>query len=222
MEMIMSNLSVDVKWNSVAAALRVFVVPLLAGLLISSHAWGQVFTFTREQLIRYTAQNPYERFPDGRPKVPDAILEKVKGLSAEEVMGLEGRGYPNQYSDGWQILHPDRKLVGRALTLQLLPTRPDVADVDVAERKAKGLGSLTHQTALDMLQPGDVYVVDASGASFGGVIGDNLAYYIWKMAAGFVIDGAIRDLDGIFPLRHGWLLQGSGPSSYPSSHGDGY
>jgi regulator of RNase E activity RraA len=200
MELMMPNLSIDVKWNPVAAALRVFVLPLLAGLLISSHAWGQVFTFTREQLIRYTAQNPYERFPDGRPKVPDAILEKVKGLSAEEVLGLEGRGYPNQYSDGWQILHPDRKLVGRAFTLQLMPTRPDLADVDVAERKAKGLGSLTHQTALDMLQPGDVFVVDASGSSFGGIIGDNLAYYIYKMAAGFVIDGAIRDLDGIFPL----------------------
>jgi regulator of RNase E activity RraA len=42
--------------------------------------------------------------------------------------------------------------------------------------------------------------VDASSSSFGGIIGDNLAYYIYKMAAGFVIDGAIRDLDGIFPL----------------------
>jgi hypothetical protein len=30
---------------------------------------------TREQLIKYTAKNPYDRFPDGRPKVPDALLE---------------------------------------------------------------------------------------------------------------------------------------------------
>ena len=67
------------------------------------------------------------------------------------------------------------------------------------QRKAKGLGRLTHQSALDMLQPGDVFVVDAGGrADFGGIIGDNLAYYIWKTTgAGFVIDGAIRDLEGI-------------------------
>ena len=43
-------------------------------------------------MVKYTAQNPFERFPDGRPKVPDALLEKVKGLSAEEVLGIAGRG----------------------------------------------------------------------------------------------------------------------------------
>ena len=71
----------------------------------------------------------------------------------------------------------------------------------MAARKAKGLGRLSHQTAIDMLQPGDVFVVDACGVAFGGVIGDNLAFYIMKTTgAGFVIDGAIRDLEGIMPL----------------------
>src|ERR1022692_4639166 len=37
--------------------------------------------------------------------------------------------------------------------------------------------------------------------NFGGVIGDNLAYYIMKTTgAGFVIDGAIRDIVGITPF----------------------
>ena len=57
-------------------------------LLCPMVAPAQVFTFTREEMLRYTAKNPFERFEDGRPKVPDAILEKVKGLSAEEVWAI--------------------------------------------------------------------------------------------------------------------------------------
>ena len=171
---------------------------LFATLLVPAHSQAQVFTWSREQMLKYTAQNPYERFPDGRPKVPDAILEKVRGLSAEEVLGIAGRGFPNQFVDGLQVLHPGKKMVGRALTLQLMPIRADVVDADAADAKAKGRARLSHQTAIDMLEPGDVLVVDVSGSiGAGGVIGDNLAYYIWKTAAGFVIDGAIRDLEGI-------------------------
>jgi regulator of RNase E activity RraA len=175
---------------------------VLAGLLVSASAWGQVFTMTREQLIKYTAKNPYERFPDGRPKVPDALLEKFKDMSSEEI-GLSRSGFPNQYVDGLQILHPDRKLIGRAVTLQLMPLRPDIAEADAAEWKAAGnQRPRDHQNAIDMLQKGDVFVVDVFGSvASGGVIGDNLAYYIMKTTgAGFVIDGAIRDMGGIRPL----------------------
>jgi regulator of RNase E activity RraA len=203
----------DGEWKPRTVALRGLVVALLAVLCVSSDAWGQVFTLTRDQLIQYTAQNPYERFPDGRPKVPDAILEKVKGLSAEEVLGLAQRGYPNQFEASLQILHPGKKLVGRAFTLQLMPARPDVADADAAVRKAKGLGRLSHQTAIDLLQPGDVFVVDAFGSiPSGGIVGDNLAYYIWKTTgAGFVIDGAIRDLEGIAPYDMAGYFRGATP-----------
>jgi 4-hydroxy-4-methyl-2-oxoglutarate aldolase len=178
--------------------IRVLPVLLFAPAFLLPQAQSQVFQLTREQLIRYTSQNPYDRFPDGRPKVPDSILEKVKGLSAEEVFGLEHRGYPNQFENHWQILRPDKKLVGRALTLQLMPLRPDVADVDGAGLPPTSRNSrrITHQTAINLLQSGDVLVVDAHSIP-GGIIGDNLAYYIYKKAAGFVIDGTIRDLDGI-------------------------
>jgi regulator of RNase E activity RraA len=179
------------------------VTALLAGLLVSAPAWGQVFTMTREQLIQYTAKNPYDRFPDGRPKVPDALLEKFKDMSSEEI-GLSRSGFPNQYVDGLQVLHPDKKLIGRAVTLQLMPMRADIAEVDAAEWKAAGnQRPRDHQTAIDMLQRGDVFVVDVFGSvAAGGVIGDNLAYYIMKTTgAGFVIDGAIRDLDGISPFH---------------------
>jgi len=187
-------ISMNVRFHT----LRILLGWLVAASAVSAPASGQVFKLSPEQLKQYTAANPYDRFPDGRPKVPDAILEKVKGLSAEEVFGLEHRGFPNQFENHWQILRPDKKLVGRAVTLQLMPLRPDVADVD-----GTGLPSsaprgqhITHQTAINLLGPGDVLVVDAHAIQ-GGIIGDNLGFYIFKKAAGFVIDGAIRDLDGL-------------------------
>src|SRR5450432_2695170 len=108
---------------------RVAVV-ILAGLAVVWPGRAQVFKLSPEQMIQYTARNPFERFPDGRPKVPDSILERVKGLSAEEVFGIERRGYPSQYEAKWKIVRPERKLVGRAVTLLLMPLRPEVAEVD--------------------------------------------------------------------------------------------
>jgi 4-hydroxy-4-methyl-2-oxoglutarate aldolase len=184
-------------------------------LFVPAPSQGQVFSWTREQMVTYTAQNPYERFPDGRPKVPDSILERVRELSAEEVLSIAGRGYPNQFVDGLQLLHPGKKLVGRALTLQLMPLRADVAEAQAAELKAKGVARLSHQTAIDMLQPGDVLVVDVFGSiPSGGIIGDNLAYYIWKTTgAGFVIDGAIRDLEGVAPFDVAGYFKGATPAA---------
>ena len=174
---------------------------LLLALVVAPSIWGQVFQLTKEQMLQYTAQNPFDRFPDGRPKVPDDLLAKLKDMSAEEVLDLSQRGYRNQWEAGWQILHPQKRLIGRALTLQMMPTRPDVSETDATARRAKNLPRMNHQTAIDMLQKGDVLVVDACGAQFGGVIGDNLAYYIMKTTgAGFVIDGAVRDIVGLTPF----------------------
>ncbi|MEZ5354339.1 MAG: dimethylmenaquinone methyltransferase [Bryobacteraceae bacterium] len=174
--------------------------PVLALLAVAA-ASGQVIDFDKDRLIRYTAANPFERFPDGRPKVPDSLLEKLEGMSAEEMLALNQRGFRNQFEGGWQILKPGKILVGRAFTVQLMPSRPDVAGVAQADWGGKHSGRLTHQTTLDMLQPGDVLVADAAGVQFGGIIGDNLAYYIMKKTGtGFVIDGAIRDLRGIAPF----------------------
>jgi 4-hydroxy-4-methyl-2-oxoglutarate aldolase len=170
--------------------------------LIALSAFGQINSLTKEELIKYTKQNPYERFPDGRPKAPDALLAKLRAMSAEEVLSIVRKGYPNQYADGFRLLNPEKNLVGRAMTLQLMPSRPDVGDVIQDDWKAAHGGArLSHQTAIDMLERGDVFVVDAFGnANAGGIVGDNLAYYVWKKTGnGFVIDGAIRDLNGIVP-----------------------
>lgn len=177
--------------------MRTVVALLLASGLGTIGAEAQVLKLTREQMIKYTAHNPYERFPDGRPKVPDSLLEKVKGLSSEEVM-LAPKGFPNNYAGGLQVLHPGKPLIGRAFTVQIMPARADITEVDQADWNRTGAKRpWDHQVALDMLQPGDVLVLEAS-ASTGGIVGDNLTFFIWKRTGnGFVIDGPIRDLDGI-------------------------
>jgi 4-hydroxy-4-methyl-2-oxoglutarate aldolase len=176
---------------------------------------AQVFTFTHDEMLKYTARNPFDRFPDGRPKVPDALLEKVKGLSAEEVWAvLPGAGFNNQYEGNFRILHPNRRLVGRAVTAQFMPARPDVGDIMEADAKAKGLRDNGNQRVLDMLQPGDVLVVDLFGKiEEGTIVGDNLAAYIFAATGtGLVVDGAIRDLDGIDPIDMSVYCRGVHPT----------
>jgi regulator of RNase E activity RraA len=190
---------------------------LAAAVLTPVLSDAQLFNLTREQLIEYTAQNPFERFPDGRPKVPDGLIERARGLSSEEVFAvLPGQGFRNQYADGFRVLHPGKKLVGRAFTVQFMPLRPDLDGVATAKAKAAGLPRLNNQVAIDMLQPGDVLVVDLFGQQEGGtIVGDNLFYYIMKATrgAGLVVDGAIRDLEGISRMDMPAYFRGAHPSA---------
>ncbi len=180
---------------------RVTLSACVFALVAPALAQAQLYTLTKEQMIELTAQNPFERFPDGRPRVPDALIERARGMSSEEVWAiLPGKGFRNQYEDGFQVLHPGKKLAGRAFTVQFMPTRPDVESVLNAQAKAKGVERLGNQYAIDMLQPGDVLVVDLFGKADGGtIVGDNLFYYIMKTTktGGLVVDGSIRDLEGI-------------------------
>ncbi len=174
----------------------------LALLLLSAPAWAQLEGFGKEELIKYTAKNPFERFPDGRPKVPDKYLEMLKDSSSETLWGpLRSEGYEHQWVGGWQLVHPDKKLVGRAFTAAFMPVRPDVNEIIEADAKAKGLGKNNNQRVIDALQPGDVLVVDMFGKIEGGTFaGDNLSMAIITATGnGYVIEGAVRDLDGIYP-----------------------
>src|SRR5215470_12993513 len=122
---------------------------------------AQLFEFPKQQMIDYSDQNPFERFADGRPKVPDNLIRQARELSSEEIWAvLEEKGYKNQYADGFRILRPDKPMVGRAFTVQFMPVRPDLQRVADAKAKERGIGHLHNQTAIDMLQPGDVLVVD--------------------------------------------------------------
>jgi regulator of RNase E activity RraA len=190
----------------------------LAGFLflaMCAAAPAQVFTLTREQMLRFTEKWQGERFPDGRPKIDEKSMKKMDGLSAEEIWTvLPGEGYKNQYEGDFRILHPEKKLIGRAVTVQFMPGRPDIKDPNDADALAKGLRDNGNQRVIDMLQEGDVLVADIFGKIEGGtLVGDNLATYINAVThKGLVVDGAIRDLDGIFPLDMGVYYRGVHPT----------
>ena len=183
--------------RSVKAGLCISVITLVA----SGSTQAQLLSFSKQDLVDYTAQEPFDRLPDGRPKVPNDLLERARELSSEEIWAvLEQRGFHNQYADGFQILHPGKPMVGRAFTVQFMPLRPDVDEIAKNKAKDRGIPRLTNQTAIDMLQPGDVLVVDIFGKKANGtIVGDNLFYYVMRATngGGLVVDGSIRDLNGI-------------------------
>lgn len=195
--------------------MKLSAIILLAGGMLPATA--QVFTLTKDQMMQYTAANPFERFADGRPKVPDDLLEKAKGLSVEEAWAvLPGKGFRHQFAGDWQIMHPEKKLVGRAVTVQFMPTRPDIAGPMSAAAKQQGVENIPpHQRVIDVLQPGDVLVVDLMGQIEGAtLVGDNLATAIWSATGtGLVVDGAIRDAEGIFPIGMPVYTRGAHPSA---------
>jgi 4-hydroxy-4-methyl-2-oxoglutarate aldolase len=179
---------------------RFFVFAALA-TFFSSISIAQLISFPKQELIDYTASYPFDRLPDGRPKVPDNLIERAKGLSSEEVWAvLQDKGYNNQYADGFHVLHPGKTMVGRAFTVQFMPRRDDVNEVEQDKAKQAGMKRLYNQTAIDMLQPGDVLVVDLFGKKVNGtIVGDNLFFYVNQAThgGGLVVDGSVRDLDGI-------------------------
>jgi regulator of RNase E activity RraA len=175
--------------------------------VLAPAAQAQLWTWTKDQMVEYTKAWTGDRFPDGRPKVPDEWLERVKGISQEEISvpsggGRGGGGY-SQYAGDWNVLHPEMKMAGRAFTMAFMPARADLDQVVMAKAKEKGIPSLNNQYGFDMLQPGDVLVVDLYGKKEGGtIVGDNLFYYVMKATrnGGLVVDGSLRDLDGISPM----------------------
>ena len=187
--------------NAARRMAATFGAALSISFVLGSSAHAQLFAFPKQDLIDYTAKSSFDRFPDGRPKVPDALIDRARDLSSEEVWAtLQEKGFNNQYADGFQVLHPGKTMVGRAFTVQFMPRRADVEDVAEAKAKERGLPRLTNQAAIDMLQPGDVLVVDLFGKKVDGtIVGDNLFYYVMKATkgGGLVVDGSIRDLDGL-------------------------
>jgi hypothetical protein len=98
---------------------------IFLSFLLLSTAWAQEGFFTKANVIKYTPEWKGERFPDGRPKVPDAVLDRMKTVTLEEAWAvLREAGFNHQYEDGWLVIFPDKVLVGRALTAEWMPGRP--------------------------------------------------------------------------------------------------
>jgi regulator of RNase E activity RraA len=170
-------------------------------LFISTVMVGRIYAqqISKEELIFLTPEWKGERFADGRPKVADAILNRMRKVSQEEawaVMKNEGYGY--QVAENWQQINPDSVLVGRAVTATFMPARPDVwGAIDARGKKAGKRGQ--NSWPVDLLVKGDVYVADQFGAHRNGpTIGDNVGNAIYaKTGNGIVYDGAIRDIEGL-------------------------
>jgi regulator of RNase E activity RraA len=166
-------------------------------------AFAQQGFFTKDDVILYTPEWTGERFADGRPKVPDSILDRLKTVTLEEAWAvLRDAGYPHQYEDGWLSLFPDKVLVGRALTAEWMPGRPDVQKVVEAQGKLVHRQGGQNAWPVDMLQPRDVYVCDHFELKQDGPsIGDNVGNAIYARSGnGIVYNGAVRDIEGLKEL----------------------
>ena len=176
---------------------------VILSLLIACTIWGGLPAFaqvkmTREQILFYTSGWKGARFPDGRPKLPDDLLKRAASMTIEDVWEyLEAHGYRCQYEGDWQALHLDKPIVGRALTAQYMPSRPDMQKAILAEGKAEGRAATgTNSWPIAELQEGDVYVADGFGKiEHGTLIGSNLGNGIaGHTHAGFIFNAGIRDL----------------------------
>jgi regulator of RNase E activity RraA len=157
-----------------------------------------------ERVAALTARYPHDRSADGRPRVPDDILARMRLVTNDEAWGVveQTHGYHFQFEGGWVNLHPERVLVGRAVTARMVPLRPDFHEVVEQEGATAGRSGGQNTWVIDTLQPGDVLVVDLFGKIEDGTfIGDNLGTAIHARAGtGLVVDGGIRDLERVRQL----------------------
>jgi regulator of RNase E activity RraA len=189
----------------------------ISAVIAASHASAQV-KMTREQMMFYTSEWKGERFPDGRPKISDALLERALAVTIEDVWDyLKGRGYNCQYEGNWQALHIDKPMAGRALTAQYMPARPDLVAAIKAEGKKENRMGGSNMWPINELQIGDVYVADGFGKIVEGtLIGSNLGSGIAAHShTGFVFDAGIRDVEENreTPNLNGFYRQGD-PSAW--------
>ena len=193
-------------------------------ILLLTFTLGTILTYAQnvgsspEYIKALTADWKGERFPDGRPKVSDAILERLKNISIEEAWGvLRNKGYQNQFESGWEIINPDQPMTGRVVTAQYMPMRPDLEKYVKAQGKTEGRAQQggTNSWPIDVLVDGDVYVADSYGKiADGTLIGDNLGNSIYsKSKRGVIFNGSVRDQEGLEEIKgfNGWI-KGQDPS----------
>ncbi len=178
---------------------KIKILALLACSLGAHLAQSQ--QISKEYLLHLTREWKGERFDDGRPKVSDALLVRMKQVSLEEAWAvLRNNNYKYQFEGNWQTINPDSVLVGRAVTATFTPGRPDIQSA-IDDKGHEQDGRIKSQNAwpIDLLVKGDVYVADQFEAyEDGPTIGDNLGNSIFaKTGNGIVYNGAVRDIGGL-------------------------
>jgi 4-hydroxy-4-methyl-2-oxoglutarate aldolase len=198
---------------------------IFACLVFSLTIRAQSVKWSAEDIKALTPEWTGERTPDGRPKISDDLLERLKKLSMEEVWGfLSGKGYENQfenfastYENGWQIIHPEQVMTGRVVTAQFMPLRKDFdAYIQTIGKKENLTTPVTNYAPINALTDGDVYVADSYGKMVDGtLIGDNLGNATYKNGKrGIIFNGSVRDVEGLSEIKgfNGWI-RGADPSA---------
>jgi len=123
-------------------------------------------------------------------------LSKPADLLRRGLAVLQEKGYNNQYP----VIHrppSGQDNGGACFTVQFMPCVPMVEDVAKSESQRSWLSQLTIDS-LDMLQPGDVLIVDLSAKVNGPIVGTSFLYVLKAThGGGLVCSGSIRDLDGL-------------------------
>jgi 4-hydroxy-4-methyl-2-oxoglutarate aldolase len=210
----MKYLYIHLKFKTMNKKLILLATFILGCILSYSQNVGS----TPEYIKALTPEWKGERFPDGRPKVSDAILERLKNISLEDAWGvLRNKGFNNQFESEWTIIHPEETMTGRVVTAQYMPLRPDfekyVKDQGKKENRSQKGG--TNSWPIDALVEGDIYVADGYGKiADGTLIGDNLGNSIYsRCKRGVIFYGSVRDQEGLEDIKgfNGWI-KGSDPS----------
>jgi regulator of RNase E activity RraA len=179
------------------------VIWLLIVCMFSS-GYTNAQTISRDELIFLTSQWKGERFPDGRPKIPDDLLVRAHNIGIDDAWTvLKNLGYTNQFEGGWKMVNDSIPVIGRAVTAMFLPSRPDV-EKNIKERGMKeGRKGNTNSWPIDVLTQGDVYVADGFGKIAGGTLmGSTLGNSIYsKSGNGVIFNGSARDLEGLSEIK---------------------
>ena len=198
--------------------MKKYILLTIIFLVAIFKAQSQSVTASPTYIKQLTSEWKGERFDDGRPKVSNALLKRLKKIQIEEAWGfLRGHRYNNQYEGDWEIIHPDSVMTGRVVTAQYMPLRPDYKQLvkkKGAEEKRDTIGG-SNSWPIEMLVPGDVYVADGYGRIVDGtLIGSNLGNAIHANSKnGVIFDGGVRDVAGLLDIKgfNGWY-RGADPS----------
>jgi regulator of RNase E activity RraA len=160
-----------------------------------------------EDIIQLSPLWTGERFPNGRPRIPDNILRRFDVVTTEEAWGvLWEHGYKYQFQGDWKVSQPGKILVGRAVTAVMVPKRPDL-DTTLLDygQKVEGRKGFFNSWPLETLVEDDVLVVDLFDKVFEGTyVGGNLSTAISRRTkrGGAVIWGGIRDVQQVMEITN--------------------
>lgn len=145
---------------------------------------------------------------------PDTLKLLREVCTATLTTQLFKLGFRNTFMAGLNAVSPGQRLVGEAVTLRLVPAREDLATFDAISRP-----DYPQRVAIEGVKAGQVLVVDARGVMHAAVGGE---VYMTRLqvlgAAGYVIDGCIRDYPAIADMGFPVYAKGAASPPHPVRH----